>query len=640
MKHLFRILSVMAIVAIGVNLSSCKEPEVEAAKPTVSIEAGEATETTLSFTITSKDADKVRYFCTTDVYTAAGVFNNGFDAAVGTTSITVEELEAGTTYNIYAVAANGDVLSELAETQMATLATEEPEPEPEPDPKPESNKPTVSVEAVDATETSLTFIITSTNADEVHYVAVDEFTLPYVTIDADFVLQAANIAEANTSAVVTMDYREAATKYYVYAAAMKGSEKVLSECVEMYTLEPTYTSSELPTPDYCNVTFTGLTSRDSYSFALSDEAGMLYFTFELFTESGTNGAIPTATYTIGDGAAGEIDLGTITLVANGATLTVSSGSLNVELYGEGKVRLNGEFTLVDNNTVTLHYDGNINIVGTSTGGDNNSEINLKFTSVKAVYTIEGNPGWYEIQLLADDGSMLDLNIYSNPEQNFLCSGFYPTFASAGEAQQMAMGNSWLSTSSFYQDANGLPYAVLAGLDSYVQVSTDMESDNPTDNYSITIALKLKSHSDQKEYLLKATYDGPMGLEVEPGLPKLEISTFYVEIINQGNRHTLNFYGMYTSMIVKIQAESLAEIGGDYVYHDITTGSVTDLYANIYDLKLDGGRIGIKRFDDTADASDEGRVKPYYAFRLEGVTAGGGQYQIVGDWTSFEQPQVY
>lgn len=180
--------------------------------------------------------------------------------------------------------------------------------------------------------------------------------------------------------------------------------------------------------------------------------------------------------------------------------------------------------------------------------------------------------------------------------------------------------------------------MLTGLDSYVQVTTDMEGDNPTDNYSITIALKLKSHSDQKEYLLKATYDGPLGLEVGPDLPSLEIATYYVEIISQGNRHTLNFYGMFTSMTVKIQAESLAEIGGDYVYHDITTGSVTDLYANIYNLKLDGGRIGIKRFDDTADASDEGRVKPYYAFVLEGVTAGGGQYQIVGNWTSYDQPQ--
>ena len=639
MKHLLRILSLVAIVTVGANLTSCKEPEPvpEVLNPTVALEAGEATETTLTFSIDSKNADRVRWICTTEEFTAAGVLNNGFDAECGTVTTTATKLTPDTSYTIYAVAAKGEKLSALASIQMTTLAPE-PEPEPEPDPKPEPTKPTVSVAAGSATESSLTFTITSTNADEVHYVAVDEFTLPYVTIDADFVLQTDNIAEPNTAAVVTMEYREPATKYYVYAAAMKGSEKVLSECVEMYTLEPTYTSSQLPTPDYCNVTLSALTTRDSYSFAISDEDNMLYLTFELFTAAGTNGAIPTGRYTIGNGAIGEIDLATISLVANGATLTVSSGALDVELYGDGKVRLNGDFTLVDNNSVTLAYDGDINIVGISTEGGGNSEINLTFTSVKAIYTIDGNPGWYEIQLMADDGSMLDLNINSSPEQSFLTSGFYPVFASAGEAQQMAMGNSWVSSSSFYQDSKGLPYAVLTGLDSHVQVATDMEGDNPTDNYSITIALKLKSHSDQKEYLLKATYDGPLGLEVGPGLPSLEIATYYVEIISQGNRHTLNFYGMFTSMTVKIQAESLAEIGGDYVYHDITTGSVTDLYANIYDLKLDGGRIGIKRFDDTADASDEGRVKPYYAFRLEGVTAGGGQYQIVGDWTSYDQPQ--
>lgn len=639
MKNLFRILSLVAIVAMGANLSSCKEPEPEVLHPTVTLEVGEATETTISFTIDSQNADRVRYICDTEEYTATGVFNNGIDVECGIVEITVFKLTPDTTYNIYAVAAKGEEFSELAAVQKKTLAPE-PEPEPEPKPEPEPTKPTVSVEAGEATETSLTFTITSTNADEVHYVAVDEYSLPYVTIDADFILQTENIVEPNTAAVVTMDYRVPATKYYVYAAAMKGSEKVLSECVEMYTLEPTYTSSQLPTPDYCNVTFSALTTRDSYSFAISDEAGMLYLTFELFTEPGTNGAIPTASYAIGDGDAGEIDLATITLVANGATLVVSHGSLDVELYGEGKVRLNGDFTLVDNNTVTLSYDGDINIVGTSTSGGDSSEINLTFTTVKAVYTVDGAPGWYEIQLLADDGSMLDLNINSNPEQSFLGSGFYPVFASAGEAQQMAMGNSWVSTSSFYQDSMGLPYAVLAGLDSYVQVTTDMEGENPADNYSITIALKIKSHTDQKEYLLKATYDGPMGLDVEPGLPSLEIATFYVEIISQGNRHTLNFYGMFTSMTVKVQAESLAEIGGDYVYHDIVAGNVTDIYAGISNIKLDGGRIAIKRFQDTADASDEGRVKPYYAFKLEDVTAGGGQYQVVGDWTSYDQPQQY
>jgi hypothetical protein len=166
----------------------------------------------------------------------------------------------------------------------------------------------------------------------------------------------------------------------------------------------------------------------------------------------------------------------------------------------------------------------------------------------------------------------------------------------------------------------------------------MDNSEPVDNYSITIALKVKSHATQEEILLNGTYDGPLGFESEAHIPTLEIATFYVEIISKDNRHILKFYGMYTDLTIKIEAESLAEIGGDYVYHDIVSGSVSDMYAGVSGLAIDGGRIAIKRFQDTPDASDEDRVKPYYGFRLEGVTAKGGAYRIVGDWTSYVQAQ--
>lgn len=525
MKQLFRALIFVAVAALGLQMTSCDEPEpTPQPKPTVAIEAGEATQESLSFTLTSENADKVKYLCATEQCTATHIFNNGIEAPSGTANITANGLTPDTAYTIYAIAICGEVLSEPATAQMKTLASP----------------------------------------------------------------------------------------------------------------EPTYTSTELPTPDFCTANLSIGSNADKYEFALSDEAGRLYLTFSLYTEVGTNGAIPTATYPLGSNDPGEIALGSVTLVADNVTFAVASGSLDVELYDQSKVRIAGGFTLEDGNQLTLAYDGDISIMGISVGDEEASVHNVTFVSVANIYTLDNAPGWFEIQLTAEDGSMLDLVINSNPEQKHLTSGFYPTFNSPQDAQSMAMGSSWTSTASFYQDASGLPYAVLPGLDSYIQVSTDMDNSEPVDNYSITIALKVKSHATQKDILLNGTYNGPLGFEAEAPLPTLEIATFYVEIISKGNQHILNFYGMYTDLTIKIVAESLAEIGGDYVYHDIVGGTVSDMYAGLSGLPIDGGRIAIKRFEDTPDASDEDRLKPYYGFRLEGVTAKGGAYRVVGDWTSYEQ----
>lgn len=596
--------------------------------PTVEVKVTEVASNSVRFQLTVDEAEKVAWICSTEAKTADDVLADGTEANVGTNDIVVEGLNPLTTYTIYAAARNGKAISELAKAQATT--TQEVLP-----------APTISVTPGEATETTLSFTITSTNADFVHYVAVDDITHQLITVDADFVLGSNNIATPNTSEKVTIDYRVPATKYYIYAAARRGEEKVITEAITMTTLEPTYTTSELPTPDFCTAALTELASRDRYSFSISDEANTLYLTFDLYTEKGTNGAIPTATYTIGDDTAGSIDLNSITLVANGATLVVSSGELDVELYEDGtKVRLAGDFTLVDNNSVTLNYDGTIGITGTSTPGGDDSTINSTFTSISNLFTIDGTPGWYEIQFMTDDGAMLDLCLNSDPAKNYLTGGFYPVFANADDANQMAMGNSWITASpaSFYQDKNGYPYDVRSGMDSYVQITTDMDIDGTTDNYNITFELKVKSLLNGENYTLKGTYSGALGFSPEAQLPTIEIATFYVDIQNSGSNYKLTFFGGFTDVAISFKADSLPEIGGDYVYYDIMGGTISDMYLGVTNLKIDGGRIAIKRYEDLADASDENKVKPYFAFRLDGVTAGGGAYRVIGDWTSFQQPK--
>lgn len=94
-------------------------------KPTVTLTAGEVTETTLSFTLVTTQAADVAYLCQTaseeapdgDKILAEGVATEANTEKV----ITVDELMPDTEYTIYAAARNDDYLVEAEAITMATL---------------------------------------------------------------------------------------------------------------------------------------------------------------------------------------------------------------------------------------------------------------------------------------------------------------------------------------------------------------------------------------------------------------------------------------------------------------------------------------------------------------------------------------
>ncbi len=107
----------------GTTLAASK---VELEKPSFTFVAGEATESTLAFTLTSKNADQVKWVCiekgSRDL-TVEQVLKNGSSVdANAEVSLLVEGLLSETTYTIYAAASNAEhqVLSEPLE--MTTLA--------------------------------------------------------------------------------------------------------------------------------------------------------------------------------------------------------------------------------------------------------------------------------------------------------------------------------------------------------------------------------------------------------------------------------------------------------------------------------------------------------------------------------------
>lgn len=534
-------------------------------------------------------------------------------------------------------------LAALMSAVMVSCDDPEPQPEPKPEPTPEVTTPTISVTAGEAGEDWISFSVTSANIKRAFYVAVSEDVINDVTIDVDFVLDSPNmVPKPNTTCEILFEGRTPDTKYYIYAAAInENGDKVLSECVEMTTLAHEYTTTALPTPTSCDVTHTTLTTVDSYKFTLTNEDGSLNFSFNVLTEKGSNGVIPTGEYKVGTFmAAGVIEFANISLEVDGQPVVISEGTLDIEMYDDGaKIRLDGEFVIVSGDSVTLSYDGAVALSGLG-GGDTGTlfTVAINLTSVEGMEGVEA--GWHEIQFFpaAESATMVDVNFHSNPKKKYLTAGTYYVCESQESANAMGCPNNWIGTNSFYQE-NITPYSILAGKDSYVEVVTRM--DEGTDYYELTFSLKICSMFDQSETVLKGTYKGALGFVAQVGEEDstLEMEQYYVSITSDGNTHTLNFFGPVLTLGMSVVIEgALPEVGSDYVWYDVVSGSFFDYVMAQDDPSLgnasllEGSRIAIKRFKDGADASDEGIVKPYYGFKLEAMVEG---YDLVGDWKSFE-----
>ena len=129
------------LLAMPLAFAACETPEQpvdEAKNPSVTITVGEATESSIAFTITSADADEVKYLVVESAEgtpTATEVLSNGTAAEANTEAgCYVEELKAETEYTIVVAAKNVKAVVK-AEAKMTTKkGGEEPEPPTPPTP--------------------------------------------------------------------------------------------------------------------------------------------------------------------------------------------------------------------------------------------------------------------------------------------------------------------------------------------------------------------------------------------------------------------------------------------------------------------------------------------------------------------------
>ena len=135
-----------AFLALPLFFVACEENKVDEVKnPTVAVTAGEATETSVSFTVTSTDAEKVAWVvveATATAPTATEVINAGkVIAANDTVEVTATDLKADTEYLVVAAAMNKKSVVKSEKTMTTLKGADDPNDDPNDNPNDDPNNP-------------------------------------------------------------------------------------------------------------------------------------------------------------------------------------------------------------------------------------------------------------------------------------------------------------------------------------------------------------------------------------------------------------------------------------------------------------------------------------------------------------------
>lgn len=238
-----------AMALLAVAFVGCKEdsPEVVTPSPTVELTAGAVTTESITFDVTSTAAEACAYMLYDQtVPTAEEVIANGKAVETNkTVTVTVDKLTEETTYNVAAAVKSGE-LTAIKTISMTTTALE---------------APTIEVVAVEATKTTITFTVTSTNAEKVTYYVTDG-----EMIETDMILVNGEDIEVNTSVPVTIKNLIPGTTYKVAAAARTGVVRVGSDVVEIATEAVVYPEA----PAETNCILKGKAASGSFEIRIQD----------------------------------------------------------------------------------------------------------------------------------------------------------------------------------------------------------------------------------------------------------------------------------------------------------------------------------------------------------------------------------
>lgn len=122
--HYWANLLIVAIFAWGIAGCSDDDNKTTIYPPSLTLEAGEPTETTVSFTMVPENAEEMAYLLVkreATAPTADQIFSEGTSyAATENVKVTEENLERNTKYQVYAVSKNGELKSDVVSLELQT----------------------------------------------------------------------------------------------------------------------------------------------------------------------------------------------------------------------------------------------------------------------------------------------------------------------------------------------------------------------------------------------------------------------------------------------------------------------------------------------------------------------------------------
>lgn len=346
MKALFAAFLVLATIAC--EKEPTNKPNEQEKEPTLSVEISEVSATSFSFIIEATDAQNIKYIVTEGSVApdAEEVIAKGTTTEAG--KITCSELKPDTDYAVAVVAIN---IKKQAYISTGVKTEDIPMPE-----------VTVSLREGSIAEHSFSFFITSTEADVLKWVCIEDGSRD---VTAAQVIANGTVAEANVESEVVVDNLEPNTSYAVYAAAtcdIEGFEPVISEKLVIKTAEPEPVGYNLSATTTATATKSS-SELDNYFIIFADEANGYTLRCDFYTAVGDY--LPSGEYTLGEVADGALSKNYTTFMftpSDSQMTTFERGSVSVlatpnEETREVQYSFNGLLYFPNGDFVTIDYNG-------------------------------------------------------------------------------------------------------------------------------------------------------------------------------------------------------------------------------------------------------------------------------------------